>query len=176
MASNRELRDAIRRIVGYEKQYNIIAEVKSIDKEKRTCVVVPLNGQVELTDVRLQSIQSSTSGIYFEPAIGSYVIVGFIDENEAFIVLTEKIEEIEIIASGTVKINGDKFGGLVKINELKSQIEKNTILLKAIQNTFSMWVPVTSDGGAALKAASASFINLDTANLENVENEKIKHG
>lgn len=176
MASNRELRDAIRRIVGYEKQYSIIAEVKSVDKEKRTCVVVPLNGQVELTDVRLQSIQSSTSGIYLEPAIGSYVIVGFIDENEAFIALTEKIEEIEIIASGTVKINGDEFGGLVKINELKSQIEKNTNLLKAIQNAFSLWIPVTSDGGANLKLASASFINLGTANLENIENEKIRHG
>ena len=149
----------------------------SVNLEKRTCEVEPNNDEANYKDVKLQSPESGGTGVLFIPKEESDVIVHFLDEDEAYVTKTSKVSKVEIITEGgEILLNGEKLGGLIKINELKTQINKNTQILNVIQSVFSAWVVASGDGGAVLKTASSTFINLQRADLSNIENEMVKHG
>ena len=61
------------------------------------------------------------------------------------------------------------------LKEKYNNLEKD---LNDLKSAFNSWVVVPGDGGAALKAASASWagqtVTLTQAN--EIENEKVKHG
>jgi hypothetical protein len=171
-----ELDEALRQLLNLRDYYHDIGKVTEVDSDKRTCTVELRNGNADLTDVRFQAEQSLDTGVVLIPKIGSDVIVAYLDDDEAYIAKTSKLSQVEIITEGDILLNGDDYGGLIKINELKTQIDKNTNLLKQIQNVFKSWVAVPSDGGAALKALSTQFTLLQRANLSDIENKTVKHG
>lgn len=83
--------------------------------------------------------------------------------------------EIKLDA-GSLTLNGSSLGGIVKADVLKTQIDKNTAILQAIQTAITSWTPVSNDGGAAFKALLAAVPSLQRADLSNIKNDKIKHG
>ena len=158
------------------------AVVKDIDWEAKTMTATGLVDDCDFFDVNL-----GIGSVYTKPVIGSKCLIGIINNNivDAFLIQSEQIELIElvdksgfkiILNDGKMTINGDAFGGIVNAKELKTQINKNTTLLKKIQLTFQSWVPVPNDGGASLKALVTNFTNMQIADLSNIENTKIKHG
>ena len=177
--------EALSRVTNSGKElYSIIGKVIKIDDKKRTCVIEPRNGSANIYGVRLQSGLSGVNGLCIFPVLDSYVVVTFLNKSAAYVALCGEIEKLilvidkmtfEFSKDGFV-FNGGDLGGLIKVDELTTQINKNTAAINALQKTINAWIPVPSDGGAILKTAlMAAFVNLQLANLNNIEDEKIKH-
>lgn len=79
---------------------------------------------------------------------------------------------------GTVELDGKNFGGLVKADELKAQLDKNNQILQTIKNIAS--VPVNEPGNgspSAFQAAlSAALSTLQTGDFSQIKSDKVLHG
>lgn len=147
------------------------AEVKEVDKSTLSCTVLPLDG-VEMFDVRLKAgVENITEGLLEIPAVNSSVLIVLIGNSaeNAFVAKCSLVEEV-------LFYGGDN-GGLIRVNELVSQLEKVTNYLKAINGAFMAPVPVSpGDGGTAL--AAHVFAQLSAEQLPDyskIENPKVKH-
>lgn len=158
------------------------ATVKSVNWEAKTMTATGVEDDLDFFDVLL-----GLGSINRKPSVGKKCLIGIVNNNAAaaFLIECEAVDEIEIsdnsgfklnLNNGQMTINGDALGGIVKAIELKTQLDKNTLILKNIQETFTNWMAVPNDGGAALKALSIAFTNLERADLEGIQNEAIKHG
>ena len=171
-------------------------------KDTRTIDCTPIKEGAPLLGVNLQANQEATYGLCVFPEKGSYVIVGFVADGAAGVVLTtEKIESAEVVIGDNSAIidadgcriktanmsaninaddiifNGGKLNGLVKIDDLTKRlniIEKDINNLKKV--FASGWTPVSQDGGAALKTAALAWSGstLTETKRSDYENEKIK--
>ena len=188
--------DAIKQVVkSMLKEQSFRAKVLSVDKTNDTCDVEPIRGGAKYLDVKLKSVINPTdSKILVYPKVGSVITVSIVDNNTAdvfvsqysefeSILIENKKSKVLIPETGNIEIAFEKLtlndgleGGLIKINELKTQLDKNTKVLKQIQTVFKNWAVTPNDGGAVLKGLSTSFSSLPTALLNNIENKKITHG
>ncbi|MBU2923060.1 hypothetical protein KO504_17050 [Winogradskyella psychrotolerans] len=158
------------------------AYVTDVDWEAKTATVKGLLDDLEFYDVLL-GLGSS----FIKPSIDSKCLIGVILNNDAqtFLISAEEIEAFEMVDktgfkchlnNGKLTLNGESFQGLVKAPELKTQLDKNTLILQKIQEIFNSWTPVPNDGGAALKTLVTAFTSLPRADLSNIKNDTIKHG
>lgn len=164
------IQEAIRKLADKgDEVYSKVCKVTSVDTTKRTCDVEPLDGSAAIFDVRLQASQSATEGFLMVPASGSFVVVNFLNKNVAVIGLCTELDYMYL--------RGDSLGGLIKIEELKTQLAKTNKLVDAIRDLLMTWAVVAQDGGQALKTtAIANLQGLSTGNFSNIENTKVKHG
>lgn len=158
------------------------AVCKSVDWNAKKMVATGLVDNLDYQDIILGN------GFEFKrPVVGASCLLGIIQNNAAmtYLIDANEIDEFLIIdktgfklhlKEGKLSLNGEQFGGLVNAKELKIQIDKNSQAIKAIQQILNSWIPAPNDGGAALKSLVSSFTGLQTADLTNIENEKIKHG
>ena len=112
---------------------------------------------------------------------GRTVIVGYINKNqiaaigETRIFSTDSGGELQTFiwlkADGTMQIGGDA-DNMVRFSKLKESIDELKNDLTTLKQVFSSWVTVPNDGGAALKAASATWAG--TALTKNIDDAKIE--
>lgn len=106
------------------------------------------------------------------PEVGSKVLLGIIEnQREAtFLIFAERI--------ALRRINGDVFGGLVKADEVASQVNALKQDLNNLKAAFTAWVTVPNDGGAALKIAATTWAgqSLTPTVSATLQNEKVSHG
>ena len=76
--------------------YSVIGTIKSVDKSKRTCVVIPVDGSPEIFGVRYTATESDSGGFIANPANGAFVVVTFFDDNNAFVSLVTQIDTFVI--------------------------------------------------------------------------------
>ena len=185
---------------------SLVCTVDAVDKTARTVDCTPLDESAPLLGVNLQANQESTFGVVTFPKVGSYVVVGFVADGAAGVVLlTDEVESVEVVISGdTARISADKngvrvlmgddtsaeltkegiilnggsFGGTVKVEQLTEHINAIERDINDLKNVFSGWVAVPQDGGAALSAAAAAWsaTPLELTQRGDYENEKVKHG
>ena len=174
MADKAEIARNLRLIVnnGREIEDNIIiCTVVSVDGV--TCVCQPIDtGQAEITGVRLVS-ESNTTNFLITPSVDSIVGVLAFSDLETTDYMVVLFSEID-----TINIRGDQYGGLVKVQELVDKINALESDLNDIKQAFTTWVPVPNDGGAALKAAAATWsgaVFVETV-VGDIENENVTHG
>ena len=88
-----DIKSLIQRIADkpMDESYLLPCKVVSVDEEARTCNVQPYNGAANIYKVRLQAISGGTKGVCLIPAIEASVIVDFLDNNNACVVLTEEV-------------------------------------------------------------------------------------
>lgn len=180
-----------RKIKGLIPNQSFIGKVVKVDEVKYTCTVMPLDSDAEIFKVRLKpTIDNEKNGIIAIPSVDSFVIVGLLNNNEnsAFVVWCSNIKKYYIVGEGgntlefkddgTILINGDAHAGLVKVAELVTQINKMESDLNSIKTAFNAWVVVGGDGGAALKALSATWAASPITQTvkANIENTRVKHG
>ena len=147
--------------------YSKIGVITNIDKALNTCDVAPLDGEAEILDVKLIATESQTGLIQY-PFEGSSVIITFIDKDTAFLSMCTDIEEV-------IYHDGSN-GGLININTLISELNKNNQILTAIKDGFTNFIPVANDGGAALKALMISSLSiLPVGDFSSREDETFKH-
>lgn len=197
--------DAIRKLAqGGHQTVSLICTVDAVDKEARTADCTPIDESAPLLGVNLQANQESSWGVVTYPRVGSYVVVGFVaDGNAGVVLMTDDIESIEVVVSDTtsrviideekvridvgeetsaeltkdgVVLNGGELGGLIKVKELTSRINDIEKDINSLKDVFAGWVAVPQDGGAALKAASGVWAGskLTLTKRGDYENEKVK--
>lgn len=179
----------------------LICTVDEVDKKARTVDCSPINESAPLLGVNLQANQGSDFGVCLFPEVGSFVVVGFVADGAAGVVLLcDKIESAEIVIGDTsalisgdglnvkvadtsvkldksaVTFNGGTLGGLVKVVELTQRLNLIENDINALKGIFAAWAPVPQDGGAALSTASTEWATslLTPTVRTNYENDKVK--
>lgn len=126
------------------------ATVESVDSN--TCTVKVDN--LSISDVRLTATSETTNDVYLAvPSVGSNVLVGSFsgDLNNLFILKIDSLSEwhckIDSMAfkldKNGVEINGGNNGGMIKINELISWMQKIKTDLTTISTAMqSLGVPI----------------------------------
>lgn len=138
-----------------ERLYSELCTVTSVDETKRTAEVKPVSGAT-LYNVRLQAIPSQTVGFVPIPKVASFVIVTFMDNRTGFISTYTECTKI-LIDTDLVQFNGGTLDGMVKVNDLVTKLNNIENDLNDLKTAFSTWVTVPQDGGAALKAITATW-------------------
>lgn len=179
-----ELRKAI---LGIMPVYVTEGKVTTVDKVACTCDV-EREDLPKLLGVRLNAIIEPGDVITFFPKNGSKVLCIMIGNQptECYLLSTTEIDEVSIRISNTsilinndiIEFNGGSLGGLVKAGELKAQIDKNSAILDAVLDILN-GAPIAEPGNgqpSALQAALKTvLIGKETANLNDIEDDKVKH-
>ena len=200
------IQDAIRQLAqGGRQTVSLVCTVDAVDKDARTVDCTPLDEGAPLLGVNLQANQGSKFGIVAFPRVGSYVVVGFVADGSAGVVLlTDDVESVEVVISEStarieadeegvhvrmgddtsaeltgegVILNGGSFGGMVKAEQLAQRINAIEKDINTLKNVFSAWVTTPNDGGAALKLAATAWAGslLTLTQRSDYENGKVKH-
>lgn len=180
-----EIRNKIRAMTGRNTPLLLTGKVESVDGE--TCTVSI--GDLKLTDVRLRSVvNGEESKLLVTPKQGSFVTLIDLsgDLRETEVIGYSEIEAIDIKTSGdinincegTVTFNGGDNHGMAKVEKVAEKIKTLEEDINDLKGKFLTWTPVVYDGGASLKAVTASWAAkkiLPTTKYEDLENDKIKH-
>lgn len=180
----------------------LVCTVDLVDKSARTIDCTPINEGAPLLGVNLQANQEADFGLCLFPEKGSFVVVGFVADGAAGVVLlTEKIESAEIVIGSAsavidadglrfntekmsavisrqnISFNGGKLGGLVKIGDLTKRLNIIENDINALKTAVSSWTPDPQDGGAALKSAISSWAasQLTPSVRSDYENQSVMH-
>lgn len=98
-----DLRNIIRQLAQPDGEtVALVCTVDEVDKTARTIDCTPINEGAPLLGVNLQANQEADYGFCLFPEKGSFVVVGFVADGAAGVVLlTEKIESAEIVIGDT---------------------------------------------------------------------------
>ncbi|MHB9003522.1 MAG: hypothetical protein ACYC6C_05600 [Coriobacteriia bacterium] len=181
--------DAIKKIANQNDVKQYLCYVESINGS--TCDCVPVNGEAPLKQVRLNVNINSDNGILITPKTGNieqtekFVLVSALNSIDSWVSMFSEIESISIkignttllIKDGEIKMNGGENNGLVKITELIQKLNNLENDINTLKSAFSTWIVVPNDGGAALKAVSATWSTstIVTTQQSDLEDTKVKH-
>jgi len=120
-------------------------------------------------------VEPSSEGLVFED-----------DEYEITIDKTSKTMTIEIIdnasiinlvvgGSGEIRLSSASASEKYVLGDTaKTELDKDEDAMTELQTALSTWVPVSTDGGAALKTALATFLTKPMADYSNILSDIIK--
>lgn len=123
------------------------------------CDCKPIDGTSIIEDVRLCAEYTEASvgaGLILVPKLNSTVIVSFMNDSSAFVSMVSEVDAIYL--------NGNEFGGLVKINVLLTKINTMELLLNAI----GVW--------ALTVTPPLTLPQIVPTTLPELENTKVAHG
>lgn len=112
--------------------------------------------------------------------------MGLVDgQDTGAVLLTDELDALDVkigdktlhFTSEGIVFNGGKLGGIIKIDELTTNLNRIEQDINSLKQTLSTWVPIPSDGGAALKAAVTSWAGktLQQSKRSDYEDKLIKH-
>jgi len=172
-----------------DKNFSAVTEgiVVAVNRDTKTCDVEREN-KPKLFEVRLNAfLESGDNVITIYPKIDSKVLCAIIenDVSDAYVLDCTDIEEIsgqigdvkvKMTADGIV-FNEGKIGGMVKANELKTQLDKLTKRVDGIIRAIENGITVPQDGGTSLQKTIVVALKLltDKEEFGQLENDKIKH-
>lgn len=173
---------------GGKQKANLICTVDTVDKDARTVDCTPIDEGAPLLGVNLQANQESKFGVVVFPRVGSYIVVGFVAEGSAGVVLmTDDIESIEVVVSDDssrmiidengaridvgdnisvevtkdgVVLNDGSLGGMVKLQELNSNLDQLKSYVETMKTAISTGLNAVGASTAASGAAGAAAFDL----------------
>lgn len=165
-------------------QPTMLGVVKSVNEKEQTCVVE--DDGLEYPKVRLSPVLTGSDGLTTIPVVGKYALCARIEgDDEWYMVSAEavakyilKIGEISLVVDdGSICFNDGKNGGLLKIDALIGKLNNIEDSLSQLKKVFATWIPVPTDGGAALKASVASWSAspIKKTIKADLENKKVTH-
>ena len=162
-----DIRQAIQALSGLnDLMYEATAcTVSDIDTISLTCTCSPIDGSADFYDVLLNA--DGKKGFVLIPKDGSIVIVNQVSDANAFVSMVSDVDQIYLA--------GDVNGGLVKINDLKTQYDT---MVNGFKAAISAGFTALSglDGGASLSAFNSAASSILLLNKTTLENTKIQHG
>ena len=186
-----ELRQAIRKLAGVEDnlRWSLVCEVKSVDWDKRTCVVVH-DGTNEYDQVRLRAVaDEKKDGYCLKPTVGSMVVVEQVEGSEAemYVAKYSELDEVELligdskfnVVDGRFTFNDGKNGDVVILGKLNNNLDAIKQYLNTMKQAVSAGIKAVgisnaangTTGAAAFDGAMASA----SLNFEDMGNDKVKH-
>ena len=179
------LKDLIKKTAGAS---TILAIVQSVDENEETCVLVSdEDNNVVYNDVRLRPTIDGETSICNIPAINSWALATMIegDDSAYYVIGIGKIDKVKLtVGNSTLLISNDGFvfngggnGSLVILGNLVEKLNTIESDLNTLKTVFKTWVPVISDGGAALKTAASVWAtdSITTTVNTDLANNKITH-
>lgn len=165
-----------------------VGTVTAVDKAARTVDVEPLNEEAPLLGVNLQANQGSTVGVVQIPREGSFVMVGFVQDGAAgMVLLCDDIEEAQVVVKDTetasivvsedgIVMNGGGLRGLVKVEAMTERLNLIEDDINKLKQALTSWKPEPQDGGAALKGGVTAWARQQLAKtkVKDTENERVK--
>lgn len=101
--------------------YLTVCTVDSVDEKARTIDCTPINEGAQILGVNLQGNQEQEIGMVSFPAVGSDVVVGFINPAVAVVVLTTELTKT-----------------VVTIGNTEATVEDNSVVLKTQKGTVTL--------------------------------------
>ena len=153
MSLEQQLRDTLKKhVTKDEEYYSIVCKVDEV--EGGFCDCTPINGDAQLVGVRLRAGSSST-GFLPVPAVGSVVVVSFLDKEEAFVSMFSALD--------SVAIRGEEKGGVPVAEGL-------TKSFNALEDKMREVITAVNGLGGAVPLFT------DRTKESDISNEKVKHG
>jgi hypothetical protein len=154
--------------------YSKTCEVIQIDTSSNTCDVAPVDGSAHIPNVRLNTSQT---GYLIIPKEGSLVDITFTDPDNAFVSMFSEVDDIKIKVSNEIHLNGDGLGGLIKISDLVGKLNDIEDLVNNLLTTLqSTTIPLAPSGTYPFAPLYATFQMLVNTQVNDIENDKVKHG
>lgn len=129
-------------------------------------------------DLEYYDIELGAGVFDLKPVVGSICLIGIVEgeDCDGFILSASEVEKIEIKANTLIEFNGGTLGSLVDISKIVQKMNVIEQSLNTLKTALRSWVPVTGDGGAALKTALASYISqtITQTQVGDIGNNKIK--
>jgi hypothetical protein len=156
-----------------EELYLKLCKVDSVNETERTINCTPVDDSAKLISVDLQAMQEKKLGLLTVPKIDSEIIVGYLDKNNAVVLLYTEIDKIVLDVDNTIVINGGQNYGLVKIAELHNRLNAFEKAFNSHTHSHALSAPNGAVTGNidAITNKSSEF----QSNYSGYENEKIKH-
>jgi len=167
-AIGEKLRQSIRRIVQDELKKSsvkasIACKVISVSGDPidglMTCDCAPIDGSAIIEDVQLCANfndNTNEAGFLLIPKEGSIVTVSFKNNSDAFVSMVSVVDY--------VYLNGNKFGGIVRVNDLVTKIN----IIENSINAISIW--------AATVTPPLVLPEITPTTKTEIENTKVLHG
>jgi hypothetical protein len=104
-----EIKELIRKISRGESDEirSLVCRVISVDKANYQCDLQPVDGSADLKSVRLSATEALNATMVIIPTRGSYVIATMLNNNDAFVSLTDEADDIEILNHGRLIIHNE---------------------------------------------------------------------
>lgn len=177
-SESREIQDAIQKLAktfGVKPTVIVTGDVKSVNKDERTCMVETVLSEATITiEVNLSAEQND--GYILFPAIDSTVIVAMMPDGENYALAFSDIDEVlcyvddqnsyTFNANGFVWNNGTK-GGLINI--VQQTLKLNALVSELQAQLALIATGITGVGGVYVPGALTAF------NKNDYEDTKIKH-
>lgn len=156
-------------------------KVTSVDTDAYTCDVEvgDSNGAVTIYDVPLRVLIGSRASVVEIPVAGSNCLIGFRDSDlgRPQLVSVHSTDKL-LINCGSVVFNDGGNGGLVKVEELRQQSEKDKKIIDVLLNVIS-GSEITEAGNGApsslQSALKAALTGLQSGSWDNLADDKVKH-
>lgn len=161
-------------------------EVKSVDADKRTCVVIDSH-DLEWEDVLLGVAEGE--GNWNKPSVGSMVNISIIEniDGAAYVSLFSEVDEVyvnckdgakfSLQSDGKVRANGDKWT-MVKGEQLKSVMDANKQFITAFKTALGVSVNEPGNGSpsAFQTALNGALSSMNWGDHSQITNDKVLHG
>lgn len=182
----RNIKEGIQRLAGtFGKDYltTVDCVVLSVDEQKRTCAVEPVSTTALTSFSEVYLSATPNDGLICYPEIGSTVRIALNNKGDKYVLQFGDLQKIRIttgqmeviVQDGEVLLGDGSFGGLIKIDDLKTQIDNMLTAIKLACNAgFYALYPL--DAGASYTAFVSASESIQNLNKTTLENTTIKHG
>lgn len=154
------IKDTIRKLAQQNGEtVALVCTVDAVDKKARTIDCTPVNEGAPLLGVNLQANQGSDFGLVIYPEKGAFVVVGFMADGAAGLMLaTDKIESAEMVIGETAAVI-DAEGVRVKTAKMSADINKEDIIFNGGELDGLVIIQKLTDKLNELKDTVNSLIN-----------------
>lgn len=154
------IKDTIRKLAQQDGEtVALVCTVDAVDKKARTIDCTPVNEGAPLLGVNLQANQGSDFGLVIYPEKGAFVVVGFMADGAAGLMLaTDKIESAEMVIGETAAVI-DAEGVRVKTAKMSADINKEDIIFNGGELDGLVIIQKLTDKLNELKDTVNSLIN-----------------
>lgn len=166
-----------------------VGKVSNIDEDKRICDIA-IDDDLTLNNCRLNAIIDSYDNrlliVPKENSMVAFIAIGG-KLTEPLIIAYSEIEKVLltigesdiIIEDGKIEMNGGDLGGLIKIEELKKNLDQLKNYVEALNTAVSTGLSAvgesTAASGSAGKTAFTTAMAGKSINFQDMEDDKITH-
>lgn len=149
--------------------YLTVCTVDAVDEKARTIDCTPINEGAQILGVNLQGNQEQEIGMVSFPAVGSDVVVGFINPAVAVVVLTTELTKTVVtirnteatVEDNSVVLKTQKGTMTLTANNLKLDIDGTTLELKKGLSTWNGGCETTANATELQKQLNKCKARID---------------